>query len=356
MNNELNLFHIPENEKNKMLSEKIEFSKMYGQRSSESRNNIKTGKCYYCHSDITSYCNSHSIPASVLENITEDGKLLTHSGVIESPLFKPDTGVNQAGTFYIICRDCDSKIFKDYENMANYDSKPTQKMLAQIAMKNYLKSIYKRTFEISFNHGLGKNTYPLIDVQNELKDFDLKENIRGFNRAKKVDSKSVQDEYFLFFNEKLNYVVPLAFQCQIALAVDIDGTVINNLYNHDPSYKVKMLHLAIFPLKESSVIMAFIDKKDKAYSQFIRQFNKLAIDEKTALLNYIVFLYSEEFFLSKKIDEEIMKSEILKIVSGKTGVSFTPSDSIHLDSLNRNYSLSNFKEIPNLLSEKYKIN
>lgn len=55
------------------------------------------------------------------------------------PILDYDKGVNESGTFRLICRTCDSKIFSDYENPNNYVNKPTSKMLAQIAMKNYFK-------------------------------------------------------------------------------------------------------------------------------------------------------------------------------------------------------------------------
>ena len=59
-----------------------------------------------------------------------------------------ENGVNKAGTFHLICNDCDSKIFSDYENPDNYSNQPTPKMIAQMALKNSLKSISKRLFEI----------------------------------------------------------------------------------------------------------------------------------------------------------------------------------------------------------------
>lgn len=46
-----------------------------------------------------------------------------------------ENGVNKAGTFHLICNDCDSKIFSDYENPDNYSNQPTQKMIAQMALK-----------------------------------------------------------------------------------------------------------------------------------------------------------------------------------------------------------------------------
>ena len=58
-----------------------------------------------------------------------------------------DTGVNKAGTFHIICRDCDSRTFQLYEDPNAYNSKPTDQMLAQIALKDVLLMISKRNQE-----------------------------------------------------------------------------------------------------------------------------------------------------------------------------------------------------------------
>ncbi|MEZ9840133.1 hypothetical protein AB4323_23855 [Vibrio sp. 10N.261.52.C11] len=290
-----------------------------------------------------------------MKNIAEDGKLLTHGGLIDLPLLKPDSGVNQAGTFHVICRDCDSKIFSDYENKDTYDSSLKQKTLAQIAMKNYLKAISQRAFEIAFHENLEEDSGIDFSSINNIKDLDLKENVRGFERAKKVDLKCIQDEYYLFFHEKLNYVVPIAFQHKLALAVDLEGYVVNNLYNHDPKYKIQHLHLAVFPLEETSVVVMFIDKKDTRYLQFIRQFNLLSLEDKLALANYIVFLYSEDFFLSTSLDEKIVNDEILKCVSGSIGVGMVGLGGSIVEALKDNFSLAVFKDVPNLLSPDHSV-
>jgi hypothetical protein len=351
----LNLFSISESQKEEMLEGKVEFSKTISQISSASRKSSKNDKCLYCGEHTTSYCNSHSIPASFLKNIAEEGKLLTQAGLIDLPLLKPSSGVNQAGTFYIICRDCDSKIFTDYENKSNYDGEVTQKILAQIVMKNYLKTISQRAFEISFHEHMGEDAGIDFSSINNIKDIDLKENVRGFNRAKKVDAKCVQEEYHLFFYEKLNYVVPIAFQHQLTLAVDVEGNVVNNLYNHDTKYKMQHLHLAVFPLEETSVVMMFIDKNNARYRQFIRQFIRLPLEDKLALVNYMIFLYSEDFFLSPSLGEDVVNDEDLKLVSGSMGIAMVGRESSVIDALKQNFDLSGFKGIPNLISSEHSV-
>lgn len=77
------------------------------------------------------------------------GKYTVIIKLVNLPLLDDDKGINQSGTFHIICSECDNKIFSDYEEPKNYRDLPTSKMIAQIAMKNYLKSIAKRKLEMA---------------------------------------------------------------------------------------------------------------------------------------------------------------------------------------------------------------
>lgn len=341
--------------KGDMERDLVEFRKKFSQLSSEGRKIAKTGKCFYCNEPVKKYCNSHSIPASFLKNISQEGKLSTSFGVIDLVLLDDEVGVNKAGTFLFICRDCDSKIFKDYESKENYDGKINQKMLAQIAMKNYLKSTSKRYFELGLFESLGSDQGIDVSNINETKNIDVLENIRGFKRAKKVDLKCIQEEYHLFFNETLDYVVPMAFQHQVALAVDLENMVVNNLYSGDKNYKIQMLHISVFPMEEKSVVMMFIDKKDTRYRSFIKQFRALSLDEQLMYINYIIFCYSEEYYLSPLIGEDVLSDENLQKVAGIVGMS--PDDMFlqPIERLIKHYSLTRANEIPNLLQEKHKL-
>ncbi len=355
MDIDFNMSDMLEFAREHMENDKIEFRKKMSQISSVSRNNSKSGKCFYCGDLVKSYCNSHSIPASFLKNISLDGKLYTSFGHVDLPPLDKDVGVNKAGTFLFICRDCDSKIFKDYESKENYNEKPNQKMLAQIAMKNYLKSTSQRYSEIAIHETLGKEQGLDLSKISEVKDTDLLENIEGFKRAKKVSKKPLQEEYYLFLYEKLDYVVPIAFQHQIALAIDLEGNMINNLHNQDRSYKIQMLHLAIFPMEDSSVVLMFIDKKDSRYRSFAKQMNNLSVADKLMYINYIVFCYSEDYYLSKSINEDVITNDNLRKVSGITGISFLDSGLGIIEKLRKHYTLNRAKDIPNILMKKYRV-
>ena len=101
----------------------------------KARELVKAPTCLYCRKEVSSFCNSHSIPEFCLRNITDDGMVLTLNSLINIPIIKKESGVGQTGTFQIICRDCDSKVFSDYENPDNYSSMPTQKNVSANCFK-----------------------------------------------------------------------------------------------------------------------------------------------------------------------------------------------------------------------------
>ncbi|MFL0435529.1 hypothetical protein [Bacillus pumilus] len=348
-------------ELNAMKEKKVEFRKHFGQLLSKSRKTAKSDECFYCGEKCSSFCNSHSIPAFFLRNIAHEGVVYNNHKLINMPLLDDDIGVNKTGTFQLICRDCDSKIFSEYENPDNYEVTPTSKMIAQIAMKNYLKSISKRKLEIEiFNNIMDSTEQPseYIEQKQIINNLDLQEYTEGFNRAKRVEKKGWDNEYYLFYHQKLDYVVPIAFQSTIVLLTDFEGNIINNIYNYSPEYQMKSVHICVFPLESSSVIMMFVDSKEKRYRSFYKQFQKLSYENKLAAINFIIFSYSEDVYIQKKINEEVLRDPVLIDVSRKSLDLITTNPNIDVNPLligKENVNFDKMHEIPNLLSKEFKV-
>lgn len=349
---------LSEEEKEELRSD-FTYKKTMNDLMREGRAAAKGSTCYYCGKESSSFCNSHSIPAFCLRNIAASGQVLTPNAMIDFPLMDIEKGVNKAGTFQIICRDCDSHIFSDYENPANYTNPPTSTMIAQIALKNALRAISKRKFETElFNVGYAKSGRgkEIVDLKNSVNALDLAEYVADFNRAKKAIEKNHSSDYQLFFYEQLNYVVPIAFQCELALVFDFEGNIINYIYNTSPDYKVKSIHLCVFPLESHTAIIMFADSENKRYRKFIKQFNRLTHDDKLAALTFIMFAYSEDIFFAKQIQQIVTDNPALceasrssqDVLSSYLGVD--PYEVIR-----ENYDLSKRHSIPNLLSEEYKL-
>ena len=325
----------------------------------KSRAAAKQETCYYCGKEVSSFCNSHSVPAFCLRNISEDGNVLTLNALIDNPLFDREKGIKKAGTFQLICRDCDSKIFAEYENPDNYISKPSPKMIAQMALKNNLKLISKRLIEIEMyrigQEAAGRKS-EYFDVKTEISEIDLKEYIAGYQKAKKAIERDRSSEYYVCFYERLPYVVPIAFQCSVALVFDFEGNIINDIYNRSSEYEIKNINISILPMKNDSIILMFWDDGDTRYRKFYKQFRKLPLDDKLAALTFIMFAYSEDMYFSKEIQDDVKSSEQLCNVGRSTEEIFSITRFFDpYRTLKESYDLSKRHSIPNLLSSQYKL-
>lgn len=75
------------------------------------------------------------------------------------------------------------------------------------------------------------------------------------------------------------------------------------IYNHESEYIIENINICIFSLKDKTIIILFINKNNKKYSNFINQFKKLNEEEKLNLISFMIFNYSEDFFISKNVQD-----------------------------------------------------
>lgn len=349
----------------------IEINKKMRNMMSNVRKGIKPTTCFCCGKEITSCCNSHSIPRFCLENIGTLGMVAGINSILELPEMgvtagKRELGVNESGTFNLICRECDNEIFQEYENPDNYKKgiEPSSKMVAQIALKNYLKVIHKRKTEIE----IFKNSLAMINNNFEygyLLDIELREKMRvskldlqnyeeEYDCVKKYLEKGKGDGFYLFYYRLLDYVAPIAIQSPVAVIVDFDGTSVNDIYNKNPQYLMSDLHICVFPLKEHTAVLLFVKNSDKRYRRFRKQFNKLDENSKLGVINYIIFLYCEDYYMANSIKYKMDIGVFKEIANLTSNIWDTkPIDTSNLD-LNA-FNLSKWNSIPNLLSEEHKL-
>lgn len=234
-------------------------------------------------------------------------------------------------------------------------------MLGEIALKNYLKIISKRLIEIElYKHGYSITNNPyniqMLDEKIKISQIDLKEYQKNYEKAKKISIKNWENEYYIIFFKKLDYVVPIAFQSNIALICDIEGNIINDIYNEDEKYKIQDIQLCIFPLQDCSIILLFMDSKNKRYRKFNKQFNEISDEEKLEILNYIIFMYSEDIFLSKNVEKILLSSKELEELSKTTTDMIGFQDIFgepnnYIEAVKEQFNINNRKTIPNFLSQ-----
>ena len=115
------------------------------------------------------------------------------------------------------------------------------------------------------------------------------------------------------------------------------------------------LYLCVFPLKEKTAVLLFIENNERRYRKFYKRFNKFSQEEKLAIINYLIFLYSEDVFMSKNIPEHLINNIELKIVAGKTSIPQIGDIPYLKEQVLKEYKIANWGSIPNFLSKENKL-
>lgn len=331
----------------------------------EARLEAKLDHCVYCNEKVSSFCNSHTIPKFILKKIDDQGMIYNshfYTSFGLANLIKTENGINETGTFQLICRNCDSKIFQDYEEENKILQLPTNKMMAEIALKNVLKIWYKRNYEVCLYNKIQKMdpftaNYDMAVYHNEINDLDLKELKIDFKKFKTIIEKNLKSGIRLIFWHKCDYTVPLAFQGPICLYGDLNGQIINDIYSDSKKLIMQYIHICVFPLEESSIIMLFYHKDDTNYRAFERQFNRLTLYKKLQLISFIIVNYSEDFFISKKANEQIIENSTMNITAeNNTNIFASSYENLEFQKKQKLTELKKYEKFPNLLNEYYKLN
>lgn len=321
--------------------------------------NAKSDTCYLCQKESSSFCKSHSVPKFCLKSIAVEGEVYYINSILKNKLIPISEGIGRAGVFKIICRDCDSKWFRDYENQYSYGKTITEQMMAQIALKDSLLMLSKRFYERELYKLLSNDnefssvvaSHQLCNIEADITDYrKMIYNAKVFCR---INQEKFKSHYRLAFYKVLDYVVPLAFQGTIALRFGFDEKIINDIYNTSSEYRIQSIHIGVFPIKDKTIVFLFYEKKDKRYRRFFKDFHKYSAKDQLGIINYIIFLYSENFFLSPNIDVEIFNDESFKsIVRCETDI--ITEIPISKDEMSK-YNLQNWNNIPNFLSKEFAI-
>ena len=153
----------------------------------------------------------------------------------------------------------------------------------------------------------------------------------------------------------LPYKVPIAIQSAIALAKDLEGNEVNDVFDMSDTVRMQFLHLVILPLKEESVILAFCHKRDKLYRKLRHQLNSSSKQKVLQFLNYIVFAYAENYFISKTIQMDIESNEkLIQLAQENTGypnLGFLGPDNF----FGMKYQPIQMDEIPNFLDRDWAV-
>lgn len=283
-----------------MTPEMIEARKQFGRILSRSRRAAKLDRCLWCGKQIIRFCDSHTIPQLVLRNLAPDGMLDYANTILENPLMKLDQGIAEANIFHLLCKECDSVLFQEYENLENLKRPPTGQMLAQIALKDLFLIMSKRLLEIELYDQVKDRMHPIyVKRKQEVNSLDKRNFFEEFDHIKEMLEFEKYD-FELITWDKVGYKVPVAFQDPVTVYGDMNGDLIVDIYDHSPEKKKKQMHMCVLPLDDCTVIFTFYNKTDTEYDQFAEQLRSMDQVTRLKFLGYFMFFISEDMMLAKK--------------------------------------------------------
>ena len=260
-------------------------------------------KCVLCKKKVKKLCNSHSVPKTILGNLAKEGWILK-ADAIAAPSPKTEQGdlIKRAGTFSLICYDCDNMYFKHYENLKDLHSRPTDIILAEIALKNSLLQLYKTKVEIEFIEILKENGNNKLQLDARLKVLNLDESLfsEEVKRYSSLIKNGAEGEFKILYWALLPYKTPMAAQGHIPLAKDISGNTVNDNFNY--SVTTQSMHVGVFPFKEKeTIVLAFYHRDDKKYRSLYHQMRSASNDTCLQFINYTILEHTENCFFAKEI-------------------------------------------------------
>ena len=304
-------------------------------------------KCELCGKKIVGKANSHSIPQSILKNIEVSDRYYypityaLNNNIYYGPIGRKNRyGLNNTGTFHMLCEECENRVFKDYEqdsfifNLSKGDKELlSSKILAKIWLKSALRkkfiSVFTKNFSMLINEENVTLNYSLneeyddnspIDILSPTPfELDILELEHYVAKCKNIINGKEDDEFSLYYFDILDY--PSSFACQTLLPIQksLNNITINDVYNYDSNYQIALSLFTIFPTKTKTICFACCLKKEvKRIEPYINYLNSLNLTARRKLFQSTLFLYSDEVYTNKeKIDELVQDQISLNYISKK---------------------------------------
>lgn len=171
--------------------------------------------------------------------------------------------------------------------------------------------------------------------------------------------KGVNNGYKLFIDYYLPHTVPLAFQGQLNLVCDYKGRIINDIFNFSPSYRIEPLYACIFPLGSGTRVFVFSRNDGFArYARFYRWLKSLSRRKCLDVLLKLIIAYTEEEYFCPDLPDSIFKNPGFKKLACTSNLNLLLDPdltSLTTKGIVSEFSISNFPDIPELLSRNYSV-
>lgn len=279
---------------------------------------------------MSSPCNSHVVPQFILNGIAEHGMICygqsLYRNAWKNDYVKTITGINNAFTFRLICRECDKKQFHHYENpeaILHYDDlnrEEQKQILSEMAIKAHLSHIYTKARSYTeqamtspekierFHAYIGLTAYE-SDIHEHL---DYLETLTRFQ-------KSTSFPFVVLYDRLLDYETHIAAQTIIAYTHNLKGDRLYDPHDFSQGELLQYIYLMILPYQGKTRVLFYVEKKYHLHVQaIVNDFNSLSEAEKLHFLFVSLVIYDEQFYISPSLHEKMIKDRKIVELYTKT--------------------------------------
>ena len=305
---------------------KLEFKKDWSDFCHQVEQNSQPEHCLLCGKKMTSPCNSHVVPQFILKRIAEKGMVCYGQSLFRNArnndFARTTTGISNAFTFRLICKDCDQARFRHYEspdailNFHNFNREEQKQILAEMAIKTHLSHIYTKVKTYIQNamqypalmegfHACGGQTAYELDIQEHMTYIQT---LIGFQ-------KSTSFPFIVLYDRLLDYETNIATQTIIAYTHDLKGDQLFDPRDFSQAELTHYFYLMILPYQEKTRVLFYVEKKFQSHVRsVIDDFNALSEEEKLHFLFVSLIIYDEQFYISPSLQEKMAKDrKIVKL-------------------------------------------
>lgn len=279
----------------------------------------KFDNCLLCGKKMTSACNSHVVPQFILKEIAEDGHVSYGHELhtFKVPGIKKTTGVRDAYTFRLICRECDSKYFKHYENpenLLNFDNlgeNDKKLMLCEMALKAHLSHFSMKYKQLVMIDMVNQGKIAELEKQGKYTSqrLDLEEYSYYIYKLKK-SIKSNKNPFCILYNKVLDYPTKLATQTIINFNYDLEGNQIFDPNLIEFNNHCRYFYLMVLPYKGKTRVLFYIEKLFiNNVLGLVNQFNKLSDKEKLHFLFIALIIHDQQFYMNPDFAKNVLKKD-----------------------------------------------
>lgn len=280
----------------------------------------KSPDCLLCGKKISTQCNSHVVPRFILRGLMENGKVAYGYSFEKGEVngLNKETGLNNAHTFRLICKECDAKTFADYENPDNLlgfddlDENTKKKVLCEMAMKTHLSHIsMKAKMMAAQNNFMNGKLYELEKQGRAIitERIDIDEHQQYLRNLKK-NNKSNKNPFVVLYNKVLDYQTKIATQTIINYCFDLEGNKIFDKFDVFKENKCTYFYLMVLPFGGMTRVLFYIERNYLPnVKPIVDQFELLTDDEKLHFLFVSLIMYSQQFYMAPSFSKMINKKD-----------------------------------------------